>query len=125
MTRASAPVPGIDLIEIERVERALERRPGLAERLFSPGELAYARARARPGRHLAARFAAKEAAAKALGGRLPLRDIEVVAGDRGPGLRLHRAAARRAGALGLELAVSLTHSRELAAAAVVASPTEG
>ncbi len=58
---------GIDLIEIERVERALERRPRLAERLFTDAELAYARDRARPGRHLAARFAAKEAAIKALG----------------------------------------------------------
>ena len=38
---------GIDLIEIERLERALERRPRLAERLFTDGELAYARARAR------------------------------------------------------------------------------
>ncbi|MGH2957049.1 MAG: holo-ACP synthase, partial [Solirubrobacterales bacterium] len=57
---------GIDLIEIERVERALERRPRLAERLFTRAELDYARARARPGRHLAARFAAKEAVIKAL-----------------------------------------------------------
>ncbi|HKQ18031.1 MAG TPA: 4'-phosphopantetheinyl transferase superfamily protein, partial [Solirubrobacterales bacterium] len=58
---------GIDLIEIDRVERALERRPRLAERLFRRGELAACANRARPGRHLAARFAAKEAAIKALG----------------------------------------------------------
>jgi holo-[acyl-carrier protein] synthase len=44
---------GIDLIEIERLERALERRPRLAERLFTEAELAQARARLRPGRHLA------------------------------------------------------------------------
>jgi holo-[acyl-carrier protein] synthase len=60
-------VIGIDLIEIGRLERALERRPRLAERLFSPAELEFASARARPGRHLAARFAAKEATVKALG----------------------------------------------------------
>ncbi len=58
---------GIDLLEIERLERALERRPRLAERLFTDGERAYAAARARPGQHLAARFCAKEAVAKALG----------------------------------------------------------
>ena len=59
---------GIDVIEIERIERALERRPRLRERLFTPAELAYADERARPGRHLAARFAAKEAVIKALPG---------------------------------------------------------
>jgi len=69
---------GIDLIEIDRVERALERRPRLAERLFRPGELAACADRARPGRHLAARFAAKEAAIKALGGGCGPRDVEVV-----------------------------------------------
>ena len=58
---------GLDLLEIERLERAIERRPGLAARLFTDGERAYAASRARPGQHLAARFCAKEAVAKALG----------------------------------------------------------
>ena len=100
---------GIDLIEIERVERALERRPRLAERLFTPAELAYARARARPGRHLAARFAAKEAVIKALGQGVPPKDIEVVSGEP-PALVLHGRAAELAG--DTEIAISLTHSRE-------------
>ena len=115
---------GIDLLEIGRLERALERRPRLAERLFTDGELAYARSQHRPGRHLAARFAAKEAALKALGGgALPLREIEVTGGDRdAPRLRLHGRAAALAGRRGVELQVSLTHSRELAAAAVLAVP---
>ena len=47
---------GIDLLEIERLERALERRPRLAERLFTERERAYAFGLARPGQHLAARF---------------------------------------------------------------------
>ena len=64
---APAPGIGIDLIEIERLERALERRPGLLERLFRADEIEACATRARPGRHLAARFAAKEAALKALG----------------------------------------------------------
>jgi holo-[acyl-carrier protein] synthase len=108
---------GIDLIEIERIERALERRPRLADRLFTPGELAYARERARPGRHLAARFAAKEAVIKALGRGLPPREIEVVAGEP-PELRLHGSAAKAAG--DTEIAISLTHSRESAAAVAIA-----
>jgi holo-[acyl-carrier protein] synthase len=114
------PGIGIDLIEIERIERALERHPRLAGRLFTDLELAYARARRRPGRHLAARFAAKEAAIKALGGRgvAPL-EVEVV-GSEPPRLELHGRAAELAAEHGLELAVSLTHSRELAAASVTA-----
>lgn len=118
---------GIDLIEIERLERALERRPRLAERLFTAGELAYARARVRPGRHLAARFAAKEAAVKALGGTaLPLREIEVEGADQqAPRLRLHGRAAAVAVERGVELQVSLTHSRDVAAAAVLAVPAPG
>ena len=108
---------GIDLIEIERVERALERRPRLADRLFTSGELAYARARARPGRHLAARFAAKEAVIKALGQGLPPRQIEVVSGEP-PRVRLHGEAAEAAG--GTEIAISLTHSRDTAAAVAIA-----
>ncbi len=117
------PAIGIDLLEIERLEGALARRPRLLERVFWPAEIEHSRARARPGRHLAARFAAKEAALKALGlGGFGLRDVEVTGGgDVAPELRLHGRAAAVAGELGLELSVSLTHSRELAAAAVVAS----
>ena len=117
---------GIDLIEIERIERALERRPRLAERLFAPGELAYANQRARPGRHLAARFAAKEAVIKALasstglaGARPAPREIEIEAGEP-PTVRLHGGAAEAAA--GAELSVSLTHSRESAAAIALVTP---
>lgn len=109
---------GIDLIEIERVERALERRPRLAERLFTSEELAYSRQRARPGRHLAARFAAKEAVIKALGQGVPPKEIEVVSGEP-PRLRLHGRAAEVAG--DAEIAISLTHSRESAAAVAIAN----
>ena len=116
---------GIDLIEIERIERALERRSGLAERVFSEAELAFARARARPAVHLAARFAAKEAALKALGlGGLRLHEVEVVGGgDEAPRIELRGRAAVVADELGVELDVSITHARSLAAAVVVARPT--
>lgn len=109
---------GIDLVEIARLERALARRPRLAARLFTDGELAYAAERRRPARHLAARFAAKEAAIKALSdsGVAP-REVEVI-GSAPPRLLLHGRAAAAARAAGLELSVSLTHSREIAAAVV-------
>ena len=117
---------GIDLVEIGRLERALERRPRLAERLFTDAELAAARARFRPGRHLAARFAAKEAAIKALGVAVPAREVEVEGGVREPPtLRLHGRTAALAEERGLALDVSLTHSQEMAAAVVVAQPAGG
>jgi holo-[acyl-carrier protein] synthase len=113
---------GIDLLEVERLERALARRPRLAERLFTEAERQYAAARARPGQHLAARFCAKEAVAKALGLEAwSFRDIEVVAGDGKPTVRLSGAVARRADELGVGVDVSLTHSRRDAAAVAIAA----
>lgn len=120
----SAAGVGIDLLEIDRLERALERRPGLAQRVFTRGELDYAGARSRPARHLAARFAAKEAVFKALGlaGALGLREIEVIAGEP-PSIRLHGRAARAAAERGVaEVSISLTHSREIAGAVALALP---
>jgi holo-[acyl-carrier protein] synthase len=112
---------GIDLLEIERLERALQRRPRLAERLFTDSERAYAAARARPGQHLAARFCAKEAVAKALGLEAwSFRDVEVIGGDGPPELRLHGAVAERAAELGVDVNVSLSHTRREAAAVAVA-----
>jgi holo-[acyl-carrier protein] synthase len=113
---------GIDLLEVERLERALERRPRLAERLFTEAERDYAAARARPGQHLAARFCAKEAVAKALGLEAwSFRDVEVVSEGGRPAVRLSGAAAARAGELGLRVDVSLTHSRRDAAAVAIAA----
>jgi holo-[acyl-carrier protein] synthase len=121
----SPPGVGIDLLEIERLERALGRRPRLAERVFTEAELSYANERHRPGRHLAVRFAAKEAAVKALGvGPLGLREIEVVEGPP-PRLRLAGRAARAALDQKVELGVSLSHSREMAVAVVVATHQPG
>jgi holo-[acyl-carrier protein] synthase len=109
---------GIDLLEIDRLERALKRHPRLAERVFSRAELDYAGARARPGRHLAARFAAKEAVVKALGlsGGFGLSQVEVVAGEP-PTVKLSGSAAELAAGRCVE--VSLTHSRDFAAAVAI------
>jgi holo-[acyl-carrier protein] synthase len=114
---------GIDLLEIERLERALARRPRLAGRLFTDGERAYAAGRARPGQHLAARFCAKEAVAKALAMEAwSFRDVEIVAGgDSAPQVLLHGSVAARAQALGVAVHVSLTHTREQAGAVAIAA----
>jgi holo-[acyl-carrier protein] synthase len=110
---------GIDLLEIERLERALGRHPRLADRVFTRSEQDCAAARARPARHLAARFAAKEAVVKALGlsGGFGLREIEVVAGEP-PTVRLSGRAAEAAA--GGRVEISLTHSRDFAAAVAIA-----
>ena len=119
--RARAIGAGVDLLEIDRLERALERRPGLAERLFTDSELAYAASRARPGQHLAARFCAKEAVAKALTlESLRFREVEILGGG-APEVRLHGLAAARAAELGVTVSVSLTHSRRDAAAVAIAA----
>lgn len=108
---------GLDLLEVDRLERALARRPRLADRLFTRGERDYAEARPRPARHLAARFCAKEAVAKALGLEgWSFRDVEVVATAAAPEVRLSGAAAERALELGVSAEVSLTHTRTTAAA---------
>lgn len=118
---------GLDLVDIARVAAMLEAHGARAEaKLFSPGEAAYARARAEPARHFAARFAAKEAAYKALAGSaeargIGWRDVEVaVEADGRPRLVLHGRAAERARALGVARAlVSLTHADLVAGAVVV------
>ena len=120
-TRAPRPGVGIDLLEIDRLERALARTPRLAQRLFTDAERAYAAAHARPGQHLAARFCAKEAVAKALALKsVNWREVEVTGGGP-PEVRLSGAAAARAAELGVEVSVSLTHSRRDAAAVAIAT----
>ena len=114
---------GVDLIEIPRIARALERYPGFRERCFTDAERAYCDSRANPAQHYAARFAGKEAVGKALGfgvaRAFAWRDVEI-AGRPKPGVRLSgRAAAwaERVGGGGIDL--SMTHSRELATAVAV------
>jgi holo-[acyl-carrier protein] synthase len=114
---------GVDLIEIDRIENAIERwGERFLHRVWTDRELVYCRGRAP---QLAARFAAKEAASKALGTGihgLVWRDIEVLPDRRGkPLVFLHGGAKERAAKLRLNTwAISLTHSRNLACAMVVA-----
>src|SRR5438132_13551435 len=109
---------GVDLIEIERVRRALERYSGFAARGFTDAERAYCDSRGNPAQHYAARFAGKEAVGKALGCgvRFTWREIEI-AGRPKPSVRLSGqtkvwAEKVRAGAIDL----SMSHSKELATA---------
>lgn len=97
----------------------------MAKRLFSPDEQAYAQRSADPARRLAVRFAAKEAALKALGagiGAARFSDIEVVRGkDGAPSLSLHADAALLATRMGVERwHLSMTHTSDLAVASAVA-----
>jgi holo-[acyl-carrier protein] synthase len=115
------PGLGLDLVDIERLERALERRPRLARRLFTESELEFAAQRRRPGPHLAVRFAAKEATIKALGSPLAPRQVEVTGGGNAPpSLALHGRAEELAAQRGVNLQVALTHTAEAAAAVVMA-----
>jgi holo-[acyl-carrier protein] synthase len=117
---------GLDLLEVERLRIALERRPRLAERLFTEAERDYAAGRARPLMHLAARFCAKEAVAKALGlTGWSFLDVEVVATAAAPRVVLRGSAAERARHLGGEVVVSLTHTHSLAGAVAVLRPAGG
>lgn len=112
---------GIDLVDISRIERALERRPRLATRLFTEREIEYAGSRRRPARHLAARFAAKEAVVKALGlgPGICIREIEVIPGSP-PEVELHNEVGRIAADRELTVKISLTHEREMAGAVAIA-----
>jgi len=116
---------GVDLIEIGRIRRALQRYPSFRERCFTAAERSYCESRPNPAQHYAARFAGKEAVGKALGfgvaRAFAWRDVEI-AGRPKPDVCLSgrvAAWAARAGAHRLDL--SMTHSRELAAAVCVAT----
>lgn len=120
---------GVDIVEIERMARALERHPRMKERIFSADERAYCEKRSRPEVHYALRFAAKEAVLKALGtGFAGMRfvDVEVVREVSGrPVPALHGKAAERAAELGiieLHLSLSFTHTTAVASAVAI---TEG
>ncbi|MFG2531567.1 holo-ACP synthase [Streptomyces sp. NPDC048516] len=115
---------GIDVAEIERFGEALERTPELAQRLFIAEELILPSGERRGIASLAARFAAKEALAKALGapGGLHWSDAEVYVEDSGqPRLRVRGTVEARAKELGVRSwHVSLSHDAGVASAVVIA-----
>lgn len=116
---------GVDLVDVARFQERFAGRDEALGEVFTPGELEYCRSRRRPWEHLAARFAAKEAALKALGsglaGAMTWRDVEVTRDEAGaPALAIHGAVARRLQAARLAPGqVSLAHTRGQAIAVVI------
>ena len=118
---------GVDIVDIDRMRRALERTPSLVDRLFTRGEQRDCRNADGSWRHwkLAARFAAKEAVAKAFGTGVDgfgFTDVEITSDVNGrPEVRLADAAVRVAADRGIgRLHVSLSHTHGVAVAQVVA-----
>ena len=114
---------GTDLIEIDRVRRALERYERFRERCFTVAEQAYCDSRPNPAQSYAGRFAGKEAVGKALGfgvaRAFAWKDIEIV-GRPKPAVRLSGRVAAWAEHFGAgDVDLSMTHSRELAQAVAV------
>ena len=117
---------GIDLVEVSRIRDLLERHgERFKQRTFTAGEIEYCDRCADPAMHYAARFAAREAAAKALGtgfsDGVSWQEIEVKRADNGaPSLVFHGGASALAKNKGVSSAlVSLSHTKETAAAQVV------
>lgn len=118
---------GIDLCEVDRIQKAIESSHGkrFVERVYTPLEIAYAESKANKWERYAARFAAKEAGMKALGtgwrGGLGWCDLEVANLPSGrPTLRFYRKAAEIAARLSVSnISLSLTHTSEQATAFVI------
>jgi holo-[acyl-carrier protein] synthase len=117
---------GIDLVEIDRIQKSLERfGERFLDRIFTAGEKRYCLSKKNAAESLAARFAAKEAGAKALGTGIShgvaWLEIEVVREPGGrPAIAFHGRAAEYAKRIGVRnMALSLTHSRSTAMASVV------
>jgi holo-[acyl-carrier protein] synthase len=115
---------GVDICEIDRMDRALVRHPSMRDRVFTPEERAYCDGRARPAESYAARFAAREAVIKALGGyrRKRWQDISVSRHASGaPSIVLAGNAKVRADDLGISsVLITFTHERSLSLALAVA-----
>lgn len=117
---------GIDLVEVERFRESLARTPSMKERMFTPGERAYADRANDPTERYAVRFAAKEAVMKALGvglGAFGFHDVEVIRAEDGvPSLGIYGPALALADARGVTgWQLSLTHTTASAGAFVVAT----
>ena len=117
---------GVDIVEIERMRAALERRPAMRERLFSDKEREYCDQRNRPEIHYAMRFAAKEAVLKALGTGfrgMRFKDVEVMRDESGrPAPVLYGRAAEVAserGVIEMHVSLSFTHTTAVASAVAI------
>src|SRR5436309_15894000 len=115
---------GIDMIEIDRVRSALEKRPRFADRVFTERERAYCFSRPNPAQHFAARFAGKEAVGKAIGcgAEFMWRDIEI-SGRPKPSVALSGQVAELAQRFDAgDIDLSTTHSTRMAAPDAIVHP---
>lgn len=121
---------GIDIIDIQRIESLLERfGDRFLRRVFTEGEIDYCKSKRNPSPHLSARFAAKEAASKALGtgyaNGIRFIDIEVTRDRARPSLLLHSKARELAERIGVSrMHISISHDRLYAAATVILEDTD-
>jgi holo-[acyl-carrier protein] synthase len=115
---------GIDIVEIARVGEALTRTPRLAARLFTPAEREYCGARHHSAQHFAARFAAKEAIAKAFGRPLRWQEVEITNDGLGKPEAVFAGNACAALA-GRRVLISLSHSGDYATAVAMIVPATG
>ena len=115
---------GVDLVDIGRIRRMLDRHPTFRERVFTPAEVAYCESKASPAERYAARWAAREATIKALGGIRGLRYHDISVGRHrsgAPVILLEGQAKLRAEERGIrQVLVSFSHERAMAAAFCVA-----
>jgi holo-[acyl-carrier protein] synthase len=116
---------GIDIIEVDRIQKIMERDIGFREKIFTPGEIAYCESKKNKYQHYAARFSAKEAFMKAIGTgwRFGIRfaEIDIVHDDLGrPYIRIYGKANDLLADLQItKIHVSLSHLKELATAIVI------
>jgi len=116
---------GIDIIEVSRVQKAMERDIGFREKIFTPHEISYCEAKKNKAQHYAARFSAKESFLKAIGTgwRFGIRfaDIEIFNDELGqPHIRVSGKAEELLKNLGIsKIHVSLSHLKEMATAVVI------
>ncbi len=115
---------GTDIVEIRRIEEIVRKTDRFCKRIFTPSEIAYCDSKGKSRyASLAARFAAKEAVAKAIGQPLPWQDVEIFTQPNGkPTVRLHGRAEQLAGKS--KVHISLAHTRSYAHAVAVVEVDE-
>ena len=111
---------GIDIVDVKRFKAAMKRFKGRFEkRLFTEAELSHCAGLRYPERHLAARFAAKVSAFKALGRTCPYKDVEIVRDSNGRPALIVKGMEK-----GLRLLLSLSHEKNLSLAETIAETFE-
>jgi holo-[acyl-carrier protein] synthase len=112
---------GIDIIEIDRIDRMLKKYPNFRSRIFTKREISYCEQKKYPAQHYAARFAAKESIMKALGDlaeKIRWKDLEIIESSFGkPLVKLHGRSRSMGEEIGIkEIKVSLSHCKMYAVA---------